>query len=582
VTPANAANRLDRPGERGQSSSVPTATAVAATLREIGALLALEPANRFRGRAYERGADAIAALPDLDAVLRAGRLTSVPGIGRGIARTIDEIIHTGRSTVLERLQARHPPGALALSPVLSPARIRAVHDALGVTTLAELRAACEAGRVATVHGFGPATERRLLARIDALAARREGVTLAEAERQGDALLDELRRHPAVARAELAGAFRRRLETIDRLDVVIGADDPTAALEHASATTGVVAATADGPDRAVLVRPGRLAVHLRVVAPSAFAAAWLDATGTPDHVSALSRRASARGLRLDDRGLYQGTWRLPAAHEAEIYQRLELAPVPPELRDDGALEPAPPDLLSLDDVQGAVHCHTLDSDGKHGIETMARAADALGFRYLTITDHSPSATYANGLDVDRLRRQWDEIARVQERVAVRLLRGAESDILRDGALDLPDAVLRQLDVVIASIHNRYGMDATAMTKRLVRAMRHPVFKIWGHALGRYVLSRPPFACRMETVLDAIADARAAIEVNGDPHRLDLAPRWIHEARRRGIRFVVSSDAHSTAALRNVRWGVAMARRGRLRRADVLNTLGPDAFAAAVRP
>jgi DNA polymerase (family 10) len=277
-----------------------------------------------------------------------------------------------------------------------------------------------------------------------------------------------------------------------------------------------------------------------------------------------------------------------ASEAALYERLGLRPIPPELREDaGEIEAAasgrlPEDLVRLEDLRGAVHCHTVWSDGRNTVEEMARAADTLGLRYLTITDHSTSATYAKGLDADRLRRQWDEIARVQERVRVRLLRGTESDILRDGALDFPDPVLRRLDVVIASIHNRWRMDADEMTRRLVRAMRHPVRKIWGHALGRYVLSRPPFAVRMDEVLDAVAASRAIIEVNGDPNRLDLAPGYIREAKSRGIRFVVSADAHSTTGIRNLRWGVDMARRGWLRRDDVLNTLDADDFAAAVRP
>ena len=256
-------------------------------------------------------------------------------------------------------------------------------------------------------------------------------------------------------------------------------------------------------------------------------------------------------------------------------------------DEGEIEAAaagtlPSHLVDLAEIRGMVHCHTTYSDGAHSIEEMARGADALGMEYLTITDHSPTASYAGGLTVDRLRRQWDEIARVQEQVRVRLLRGTESDILADGSLDYPDAVLAELDVVIASIHHRHRMDAAQMTRRIVTAMRHPRFKIWGHALGRYVLRRPPFACHMEEILDALAESRAAVEVNGDPHRLDMEPRWIREARKRGIAFVVSTDAHSVAALDNLRWGVDMARRGWLSRGDVLNTLGVDEFRAAVRP
>ena len=230
----------------------------------------------------------------------------------------------------------------------------------------------------------------------------------------------------------------------------------------------------------------------------------------------------------------------------------------------------------------MHCHTVYSDGRHTIGEMARAADRLGMQYMTITDHSPAASYARGLTVDRLRAQWDEIARVQATVSVRLLRGTESDILADGALDYPDAILEQLDIVIASVHARHHMDADRMTARLVRAMSWPCFKVWGHALGRLLLSRPPIECRVEEVLDAIAGSPAAIEINGDPRRLDLPPRWIPAARERGIRFVVSTDAHSVSDLANLQYGVAMARRGGVRRQEVLNTLEVEAFRPAVSP
>jgi DNA polymerase (family 10) len=275
-------------------------------------------------------------------------------------------------------------------------------------------------------------------------------------------------------------------------------------------------------------------------------------------------------------------------EAQLYRRLGLPYIPPEMREGaGEVEAAragalPADLVALDDVRGLVHCHTDYSDGRHTIAQMAQAAQGRGVAYLTITDHSPTAFYANGLSVDRLRAQWDEIARVQESVSVRLLRGTESDILADGALDYPDAILEQLDVIIASVHARHRMDADRMTERIIRAMRHPCFKIWGHALGRLIPSRPPIEARVEEILDVIAESPAAIEINGDPHRLDLEPRWVRLARDRGIRFVISTDAHATEELRNLRYGVAMARRGWVRRDEVLNTLAADAFVRAVSP
>ena len=574
------------PGPR-EAGGPSAATSVAETLSEIGGLLAVDPANRFRARAYERGASIVTALPDLASVVQGGKLRSVPGIGAGLAKVIEEVFRTGRSGMLEELRAQYPPGTAELSRVLSLARIRTIHDTLGITTLDELRAACEAGRVRGLRGFGESTERRLLARIDALAARRSGVTLSRATSQAAALREYLRSHSAVAAVEIAGGLRRRLEAIDRLELVVASDDAPAVAEHARRAPGVVA-VADVDDRLVLRHADELDAYLQVVPGSEFAPALIAATGSSAHVEHLEQVAVGAGLALDARALRKGGRRMTTSDEASVYRHLGLEFVPPELREDaGEIEAAaagelPDDLVRLEDLQGAIHCHTVDSDGANTVEEMARAADALGLRYLTITDHSASATYANGLDVDRLRRQGQEIARVQERVSVRLLRGTESDILRDGSLDFPDAVLRELDVIIASIHNRYGMDADEMTRRLVRAFRHPISKIWGHALGRYVFTRPPFACRMDEVLDEVARSRTVIEVNGDPHRLDLAPEHIRTARTRGIRFVVSADAHSTASIANLRWGVDMARRGWLRRADVLNTLDAGEFAAAVRP
>jgi DNA polymerase (family X) len=546
--------------------------AVAAALREIAVLVAATPDNRFRAKAYERAANAVESLTqELASLVASNALTTVPGIGGSIAKTIVELATTGRSQQLEKLRAETPPGVAELHPVLSTSRIKAVYDALGVTTLAELRAACEAGRLRTVRGFTEATERRLLEKIAAIEARGERVVLPEAERQADEVVRHLRAQPGVERVEIAGALRRRVETIDRLDVVVSATTDVRAL-----AAGLPSATDVSDDVGgafVVRRAGALDVRVQSASPEHFAPVWVHATGTEEHLAALvARPATRRRLRT----------------EADVYAARGLPFIPPELREGaGEIEAAadgtlPGGLLRVEDVVGAVHCHTDWSDGRNTIEEMARAADALGLRYLTVTDHSASATYASGLTLERLRRQGDEIARVQETVRVRLLRGTESDILRDGALDFPDDVLARLDVVIASVHNRHGLDAAQMTKRLERAMAHPVFKIWGHALGRYVLSRPPFACDVERILDVVAASRAAIEVNGDPNRLDLAPPWIRSARGRGIPFVVSTDAHSTRALDNVRYGVDMARRGWLRPADVLNTRDTDAFVAAVRP
>jgi DNA polymerase (family 10) len=561
----------------------------ASVLREIGGLLALQSASRFKSRAYERAADIVESVPDLRSLVAAKRLTSLPGIGTSIERVVEELVRKGRSTLLERLREQFPPGTAELAPFLSLARIRMLHEELGVKTLAELREACRTGRVRALRGFGEKSEQRLLARIESgTPPATRAVTLAEAATQAASLHRFLRRLPLVSTVEVVGDLRRRVETIDRLELIVATREGAGTVAaHARKMPGLPMIDLERPGRFRVRRPGALDAYVGVVSPADFAIACVQATGSSGHVAALTRVARRNGLVLGDRALRREGRKLRVQNEETLYRQLGLQPVPPELREDvGEIEAAargeiPSDLLCAQDIQGLVHCHTEYSDGRNTIEEMARSAEELGYRYITITDHSASATYARGLDVDRLRRQADEIAQVQRRVAIRILHGTESDILQDGALDFPDKVLERLDVIIASIHQRHRMGSDAMTKRIVRAMRHPLFKIWGHALGRYVLSRPPFECQMDEVFDAIASSRAAIEVNGDPNRLDLAPAWIREAKKWGISFVVSTDAHSIGGLQNVCWGVDMARRGWLRKRDVLNTLSAAEFATVVR-
>jgi DNA polymerase (family 10) len=576
VTPAPAADRL----------------AVAAALREIALLLQVEGGNPFRARAYQRGAAAVEALAgDLDALVAKGRLTEVPGIGAALAAQIAELHRTGRSAMLEKLRAELPPGILELIrvPHLSVERIAVLHRDLGIRSVAELKVAAEAGRVREIKGFGEKTERRILDGIAELEARGETLLINEALRASEALREWLARSAQALRVDVAGETRRRAETVDQIVLAVASREAPEVIDHFVRMPQVAAVMEREAARSRVRLADGVQAVVEAVPPSEHAATLVRLTGSPAHYARLQARAEAKGLVLSPRELRRRDGRVVTLRdEAALYRRLGLQFIPPELREDqGEVEAAaagvlPEDLLEEEDVRGLVHCHTHYSDGKHSVEEMARGAEALGMEYITITDHSPTAHYAGGLTEDRLKRQWDDIARAQEKVKVRLFRGTESDILADGALDYPDRILEQLDVVIASIHNRYKMGEEEMTRRLVRAMRLPVFKIWGHALGRYVRTRPPIACRVEEVLDAAAASKVAVEVNGEPRRLDMEARWLRKARERGLRFVISTDAHSVRALQNFRHGVAMARRGWVRKGEVLNTTGADAFRQAVRP
>ena len=555
---------------------------IAERLRELAGYLRLTGESPWKAKAYDTAAGAVEALgASLDELAERGRLTETPGIGDSLAAVITELRETGTTRRLEGLRAEFPPGLLELTnlPGLRLPRILALHQGLGVRDLDDLRAAAEAGKVRDLKGFGARIERKILDGIARYQTRPTRVRLIDARERIAALAETAGRVPGVSGVMITGGVRRWKETVGTLRLVARAEASGPALDaflHAQPLGHLEQIRRD-------CLRGRLsdgvAIELCLVPPPLFATTVVRQTGARAHVQRLDALAAERGFELA---------RAEARDEAEIYRRLGLPELAPELREDaGEIEAAQAgddfhDLVTTADIRGMVHCHTTHSDGRASIEEMARAAEALGMSYLTVTDHSPLASYAGGLTAERLARQWEEIAAVQERVKIRLLRGTESDLLADGALDYPDEILEKLEVIIGSVHNRFHLDEEEMTRRLVRAMRLPVFKIWGHPLGRLLLRREPLTCRLDEVLDAAAASRAAIEINGDPYRLDLPPEQIRQARKRGLRFVISTDAHSVADLHNLPYGVATARRGGVRRHEVLNALPVEEFATAVRP
>jgi DNA polymerase (family 10) len=469
---------------------------------------------------------------------------------------------------------------LAQLPKVGVQKARKIFQAIAPADLEAVAAAARAGLLSELPGFGKVSEQKVLKAIEERRTKGAQVILIEAEDHALSLAHHLRGDPAAKRVEVCGPVRRWCEVIDRLAYAVASDDRDAIANRLQAY-GLVTSIDRTAQGNVLVgfMAGGLRAEVHVVRANHFGWAQVVATGSHEHVAALEARAAERGIDLN---------KLEATDEPLVYKALGLPWLPPEVR-DGTDEIAAAlagddfrDLITLDDLKIATHCHTTYSDGKNTVAEMVRAAAELGFDAITITDHSAAASYASGLDLTRLRAQAIEIAGLVDPEA-RVLRGTEADILADGRIDVPPELVGELDVIIASVHQRYKLDEDGTTARLIAAMQQPFFKIWGHALGRLVLRRDPIPVRLDEVLDAAAESgKVAIEINGDPYRLDLDPVNARKAVARGLKFVLSSDAHSVNGLRAVKYAAAMARRARIRKRDVLNALPPDEMAAIVRP
>ena len=553
-------------------------TTIAALLREIAVYFDLD-GDRHRAMAYDKAAKSIEAAKGLHRLLDEGRLEELPGIGPSIARTVGDLARRGSSTILDKLRAKWPTVIVELAqlPSVGVLKARKIHQALAPMDLDAVATAARDGLLRELPGFGKLSEQKILKAIEERRTRGVREIHVDAEEHANSLALYLRSSDVATRVEVAGQVRRWCEIVDHISIVIETNDRDAMIDRI-ANHGLVTSV----DRSTEVIAARMAdgmrCELHIATRPHFGWAMICATGSAEHVEQLRARAQDRGV---------DPTQLDAPDEISVYRALGLPFLPPEVR-DGTDELAAADagddftdLVTLADVTTAFHCHTTYSDGKDSIEEMARAAGDLGMQAITITDHSAAASYAGGLDAERLRAQHAEMAGLTD-LPVQLLRGTEADILADGTIDVPPDVVPELDLVIASVHQRYKADEDQMTERLVRVMRQPFFKIWGHALGRLVLRRDPIKVRIDEVFDAIAKGKAAIEINGDPYRLDLDPINARKAAALGIPFVLSSDAHSVRGISAVRWAVAMARRARIRKRQVLNALPPDELKARIRP
>jgi DNA polymerase (family 10) len=574
--------------------------AIAGIFDEIGILLELTGENPFKVRAYHAGARALEALEDdLGTVIAEGRLQAIKGIGEALAKKITELQATGRLEFYEKLKATVAPGLVELLeiPGLGAKKIKVLHEQLGICSIAELARACGEGRVAALDGFGEKTQEKLLAGIRNREAYARRHLWWDAFAVAEPILQGLRALPQVRRAEHAGSLRRRLETVGDLDFLVAAEEWAPVVDWFITRPEVAEVTAKGETKASVRFASGLQADLRIVPPAQFVFALHHFTGAKEHNVQLRQRALAQGLSLSEWGLVpvegEGTAKAKVAAqlmntgatpgiirtEADLFAVLSLHEIPPELREglgeiEAAEQGALPRLVEAADIRGVFHNHTTASDGRNTLGEMVAAAQALGWEYLGIADHSKASVQANGLDETRLRGQIAEIAALNRsrRHQIQVLAGVECDILPDGRLDLDEGVLRALDYVVVSVHSVFRQSETEMTARIIRAIEHPCTTMLGHLTGRLLLKREGYPVNVAKVVDAAVANHVAIELNAHPQRLDMDWRHWRAAAAKGLVCVINPDAHDTAGLEYYRAGVAAARKGWLTAEQVLNTRG----------
>lgn len=553
---------------------------IARVFEEIADCLELVGGNPFRVRAYRNAARVVRDLQQPAAALAGDpkKLEELRGIGKDLAGKIRALAATGKLPLHAELCRRVPEGLRALMgvPGLGPRRAMILHRELGIGSMEDLRKAVSGHRVRRLKGFGPKTEELISAGLGALEGAPRRVLLAEARPYAQALVGRLRRVPGAGPVETAGSYRRRKETVGDLDLLAACPKPDAVMDALASYEGVAMVAARGDTKMTARLKNGLQVDLRVVPEKSFGAALQYFTGSKAHGIEVRGRAQAAGLKLNEYGVFRGRHRLAGRTEREVYASLGLPWIPPELREgrgevELALAGKLPSLVTLADIRGDLHMHTTATDGRDTLEDMVKAARARGYEYVAITDHSKRVTMAGGLDAEGLRGRFRRIERLAARTeGLAVLKGVEVDILDDGSLDLPDDVLREADWVVASLHYGQRQPREQLTRRIVRAIQHPLVCVIGHPSGRLIGKRPPCDLDFERVLGAAAEFGCALEVNGQPDRLDLDDVNAAAAKARGIPVVIDGDAHSVNELSNMELGVFQARRAGLSAAETLNS------------
>ena len=562
--------------------------AVAQVLEQIASFMELKADNPFRIRAFRTASRTLSSLPgDLRDALADGSLAGTKGVGPATLQIVTELAATGRATLLEELREQVPPGLVEMLAIsgLGVAKIRQIHEALGIDSLPELEAAALDGRLAKLPRFGPKTSENILRGIAYLRRATAFRLSHHAAEEAEGLKQALEKLQGVTHAYVAGDVRRRAEIVKDLVLVLVADVPPASVfEQLSHLPGVHEFAGQDERRVTLRFTGGASAQIVVTTPVNLGAVLVQATGSEAHLEALTKHAAERGHNLSGAALWHASAFVSTPTEAHLYQALGLVEIPPELREGrgeiaAAAEGMLPRLVERSDLLGFLHCHTLYSDGTNTVEELALACQTAGYAYVGLTDHSQAAAYAGGLKADDLARQADEIDAVNGGLSsLRVLKGVEADILADGRIDYDAAVLRKLDFVIASIHTRFNLNAQEMTARLLTAMDNPYLTIIGHPTGRLMLSREPYGVDLDPVFEKAAARGIAMEINADPHRLDLDWRVLRRARDAGVTISIGADAHNVAGIGNVDYGVGIARKGWLGPGNILNTRTTDEFLA----
>lgn len=560
---------------------------IARIFEEVADLLEIQGANPFRVRAYRTAARTLESLsaPVVSLLKKdEGALEELPGIGRDLATKIRQIVETGELALLKELTAEIPEGLVEIMRIagVGPKRAKHIYDELGIDRLEELEKVARSGKLRGLRGFGPTLEAKILQGIVEHRARAGRFRLADADVYVRPLFEHVRAASGVKGIEVAGSYRRRRETVGDVDVLVAGKRGAPIAERFVRYPEVAKVIAHGETKCSVVLRSGLQADLRVVPAESFGAALHYFTGSKPHNIAIRTLGVKRKLKINEYGVFRGSRRLGGRTEEEVFRAVGLPWIPPELREDrGEIEAARekrlPELIELGDIRGDLQMHTTYTDGKNTIAQMVEACRARGYAYLAITDHTKAVRVAGGLSRAEFRKQFREIDKVQERVdGLRILKSAEVDILDDGQLDLDEATLAALDLVVVSVHSKFNLTRTQMTRRVVRALRHPRVHIFAHPTGRILGRREPYPLDLEEVVKVARDHGVLLEINAQPDRLDLNDVQIKMAKDAGVKLVISTDAHRAEDLDHMRYGVDQARRGWCEAGDVVNTLPAKEF------